>query len=402
MRSHVGSPAQHQRRGRRARRGLSSPLWPPSDRGCLAGAGIAGVASRLDRLGVLQEPAPRRPSPSSSSRSRRRCSPWRRVTRWRRIFISAGFPVGAGLGRPRVLASAGRMAAAPLVLLLLAYPAGAWRDAPLFPTRAEPCAACRSRAARSERCRARCGLRSGCRAARAAAAISHGGLERHGCAGCCASAELGAAACARIRRPICGRRLGGYDPGTSFSGRIAWPAQLDKAQREMQSGAWLVSLEFQAESRQAEHCLQCRMADRSGLTDCRSSHAAADGTAAPGWAARVPAPTQQRVNVAVARNLQRAANMAGLDQKGRIRWSRTMPVARPRAASTAQARVSARLQSRPHAPPERRVRISCPRRRRSGRPATGRPPCSRAPVDGFDPADAAAHADRRTPLVAHI
>ena len=52
---------------------------------------------------------------------------------WRKLFISAGFPLslaasnlGAGLSPLAWLI--------PLVLLLLLYPMSAWRDAPLFPT----------------------------------------------------------------------------------------------------------------------------------------------------------------------------------------------------------------------------------------------------------------------------
>lgn len=54
-------------------------------------------------------------------------------TRWRRLFIAAGFPLS--------LLASGAAASlppwvwlAPLALLLLLYPLNTWRDAPLFPT----------------------------------------------------------------------------------------------------------------------------------------------------------------------------------------------------------------------------------------------------------------------------
>ncbi|MDM4764516.1 class I SAM-dependent methyltransferase [Pelomonas sp. SE-A7] len=58
---------------------------------------------------------------------------WPHARRWRRLIIAAGFPLS-------LLAAAGQGALPawawllPLGLLLLAYPQGSWRDAPLFPT----------------------------------------------------------------------------------------------------------------------------------------------------------------------------------------------------------------------------------------------------------------------------
>lgn len=54
-------------------------------------------------------------------------------TRWRRVFMAAGFPLsllasGAAAGVPALAWLA------PLGLLWLLYPLNAWRDAPLFPT----------------------------------------------------------------------------------------------------------------------------------------------------------------------------------------------------------------------------------------------------------------------------
>ena len=56
----------------------------------------------------------------------------RRASGWRRLFMAAGFPVSAVLsGAAAVPAWAWLL---PMALLLAAYPLGAWRDAPLFPT----------------------------------------------------------------------------------------------------------------------------------------------------------------------------------------------------------------------------------------------------------------------------
>ena len=55
------------------------------------------------------------------------------ASRWRQVFIAGGFPLSAML----LVGPAGLPAATwllPLGLLLLLYPLGAWRDAPLFPT----------------------------------------------------------------------------------------------------------------------------------------------------------------------------------------------------------------------------------------------------------------------------
>jgi len=55
---------------------------------------------------------------------------------WRRVLIAAGFPLSLALSLPALgLAAMPAWAwLVPLLLLLLVYPINAWRDAPLFPT----------------------------------------------------------------------------------------------------------------------------------------------------------------------------------------------------------------------------------------------------------------------------
>lgn len=54
------------------------------------------------------------------------------ATRWRRLFIAAGFPLSLAASGAAVLPAWAWLL--PLALLLAVYPLGTWRDAPLFPT----------------------------------------------------------------------------------------------------------------------------------------------------------------------------------------------------------------------------------------------------------------------------
>ncbi len=54
-------------------------------------------------------------------------------TFWRRVIVIAGFPLSL-LGSGLAAGLPGWAWAVPLLLLLLAYPVSAWRDAPVFPT----------------------------------------------------------------------------------------------------------------------------------------------------------------------------------------------------------------------------------------------------------------------------
>ncbi len=85
---------------------VARPAWPPA----LAWLGAAAAAALLALLP-------------------------RRASGWRRVFMAAGFPVSAALSGAAALPAWAWLL--PMALLLVAYPLGAWRDAPLFPTPAD-------------------------------------------------------------------------------------------------------------------------------------------------------------------------------------------------------------------------------------------------------------------------
>jgi hypothetical protein len=169
------------------------------------------------------------------------------TTRWRRLFIAAGFPLS--------LAASGLAGALPgwawllpLALLLAVYPLNAWRDAPLFPT---PAGALRGLAAlaplpaQARVLDAGCGLGAGLRALRAeypAAKLS--GLEwswplRFACALRCRFASV-------RRADIWVADWSGQDLVYLFQRPESMARAVDKAARELRPGAWLASLEFEA------------------------------------------------------------------------------------------------------------------------------------------------------------
>jgi hypothetical protein len=173
-------------------------------------------------------------------------------TRWRAVFVAAGFPLSAlvlGLG-------AGAGAAGPgawvwllmLGLLLLAYPVRAWRDAPLFPTPRGALAELARHAPLREQAQvldAGCGLGDGLRELRAAYPQAHiHGIEW---------SWLWALSC-RLRCPwatvsrgdLWAQSWADFDLVYLFQRPESMPQAVDKARREMRSGTWLVSLEFEA------------------------------------------------------------------------------------------------------------------------------------------------------------
>ena len=168
-------------------------------------------------------------------------------TRWRRIFIGAGFPLslavtGAASGLPTWAWLL------PLSALALLYPARAWGDAPLFPTPRGALGAMAPAVALPSRPRildAGCGLGAGLRELRRAfpQARLHG-IEwsaplRLACALRCRDA--------RVRRAdLWQADWSGYDLVYLFQRPESLPRALDKARRELRPGAWLASLEFEA------------------------------------------------------------------------------------------------------------------------------------------------------------
>ncbi len=168
-------------------------------------------------------------------------------TRWRRIFIAAGFPLS--------LAASGLAGAAPawawllpLAALVAVYPLNAWRDAPLFPT---PTGALHGLAClvplapQAQVLDAGCGLGAGLRELQREYPTARlTGLEwswplRLACALRCRFA--------RVRRADIWRAdWSGHDLVYLFQRPESMPRAVEKAARELRPGAWLASLEFEA------------------------------------------------------------------------------------------------------------------------------------------------------------
>lgn len=169
------------------------------------------------------------------------------ATRWRRIFVAAGFPLS--------LAASGLAGALPawawllpLGLLLLLYPLNAWRDAPMFPT---PPGALQGLARLvplpegAAVLDAGCGLGDGLRELqREYPAARLAGIEwswplRLACAWRCRFA--------RVRRgDIWAADWSQQDLVYLFQRPESMPRAIAKARRELRAGAWLASLEFEA------------------------------------------------------------------------------------------------------------------------------------------------------------
>jgi hypothetical protein len=170
---------------------------------------------------------------------------------WRRVFIAAGFPLSLALSLP-TLGGAGVPAWAwllPLGLLLLVYPLNAWRDAPLFPTPANALVELPQHAPLPEGAfvmDAGCGLGHGLSGLRSAYpdAVLYG-IEwswplRWLCALRCRWANV-------RRGDMWAANWSTYDMVYLFQRPESMPRAVQKAQAELRPGAWLVSLEFEAE-----------------------------------------------------------------------------------------------------------------------------------------------------------
>jgi hypothetical protein len=176
------------------------------------------------------------------------------ATRWRAVFVAAGFPVSAVVTGLEKAGVAGMMAPGswvwllPLGLLLLAYPVRAWRDAPLFPTPAGALDELPRHAPLTPGARvldAGCGLGDGLRALRQA----YPQVELHGTEWSWPWALASRLRCpwARVRRgDMWAQPWDGFDLVYLFQRPESMPQAIDKARRELKAGAWLVSLEFEA------------------------------------------------------------------------------------------------------------------------------------------------------------
>ena len=187
-------------------------------------------------------------------------------TPWRRVFVAAGFPLS--------LAVSGLAAALPdwawllpLGVLALLYPLKSWCDAPLFPTPDGALTGLASAAPLLPDARivdAGCGLGDGLRELhRAYPAARLDGWEW--------SLPLAALCALRCRVGFGRRRLtarirrrdiwradwSAYDLVYLFQRPESLPRAVDKAARELQPGAWLASLEFEAMALQPQAVHDC-------------------------------------------------------------------------------------------------------------------------------------------------
>lgn len=170
-------------------------------------------------------------------------------TWWRRALIAAGFPLSLALTLPSlgltVLPAWAWLV--PLVLLALVYPLNAWRDAPLFPTPSDALAELPQHATLPPDAQV---LDAGCGLGHGLAAL-HGAYPHarlHGLEWSWPLRWLCALRCpwAQIRRgDIWVADWSGYDMVYLFQRPESMPRAWDKAARELQPGAWLVSLEFE-------------------------------------------------------------------------------------------------------------------------------------------------------------
>ena len=172
---------------------------------------------------------------------------WTGQTPWRRVFMVAGFPLS--------LLATGAAAALPawawllpLALLLLLYPLNTWRDAPLFPT---PTAALEGLAALAP-------LPAGAKVVDAGCGLGAGLIELHRVY---PGAQIQGLEWSWPLTVLCGLRCrfaqvrradiwvadwSNYDMVYLFQRPESMARAMDKAQREMPAGRWLVSLEFEA------------------------------------------------------------------------------------------------------------------------------------------------------------
>jgi hypothetical protein len=172
---------------------------------------------------------------------------WTGRTPWRRVFMLAGFPLSL-LATGAAGSLPGWVWLLPLVLLLALYPLNTWRDAPLFPT---PTLALQGLALKAPLpvgapvVDAGCGLGAGLQALHR----EYPQAQIQGWEWSWPLAVLCALRCrfARVRRTdIWTADWSGYQMVYLFQRPESMARAMEKAQAELQPGAWLVSLEFEA------------------------------------------------------------------------------------------------------------------------------------------------------------
>jgi SAM-dependent methyltransferase len=169
-------------------------------------------------------------------------------TWWRRLMIGLGFPLSLLLAHAATVP--GWAWLLPLLVLLLIYPINAWRDAPLFPTPKNALnglVALVPLAQGATILDAGCGLGDGLKALRSVYPNAQfTGLEwswplRALCALRCPWA--------RVRQgDIWAHDWSGYDMVYLFQRPESMPRAVAKARAELKAGAYLVSLEFEAQA----------------------------------------------------------------------------------------------------------------------------------------------------------
>ena len=179
-------------------------------------------------------------------------------TPWRRVFIAAGFPLSLVAS-----GAAGTVPAwawlLPLALLAVLYPINTWRDAPLFPTPTGGLAGLAALAPLPAQPRivdAGCGLGAALRELRReypAARLE--GWEwswplRLACAWRCRDAQV-------RRVDIWAADWSAHDMVYLFQRPESMPRAVAKAARELQPGAWLASMEFEARELVPQQVLKC-------------------------------------------------------------------------------------------------------------------------------------------------
>lgn len=171
-------------------------------------------------------------------------------TWWRRVWIAVGFPLSLALSLPSLgLVDLPPWAwLLPLLLLLLVYPINAWRDAPLYPTPAHALDALPEHAPLLPGALvldAGCGLGHGLQALHRAYpnaqlhGIESSGLLRWQCARRCRFANV-------RQGDIWEHDWSPYALVYLFQRPESMAQAAAKARAELQPGAWLISLEFEA------------------------------------------------------------------------------------------------------------------------------------------------------------
>jgi SAM-dependent methyltransferase len=168
------------------------------------------------------------------------------ATRWRRLFIAAGFPLSVAVAGAATLPAWTWLV--PLALLALLYPARAWRDAPLFPT---PVGALDGLADAAPLPAGATLLDAGCGAGDGLLALrrAYPGARIAGVEWSWPLALLCRLRCrfAQVRRgDLWASDWSGCDLVYLFQRPESMPRAVAKARRELRPGAWLASLEFEA------------------------------------------------------------------------------------------------------------------------------------------------------------